>query len=58
MTVAIIILVVLIVVVGTIFTLRTSARSGMPSKAVLERAKQRTRELDATEKTEPGESRD
>jgi hypothetical protein len=38
-------------VVGTIATVRSSAKSGMPSKDVLERATQRARELDAEEKS-------
>jgi len=31
-------------------TLRSSARTGMPSRDVLERAKRRARELDSSEK--------
>ena len=48
--VALIIALVLAVLVGGILTLRSSARSGMPSDEVLKRASQRARELDATEK--------
>jgi hypothetical protein len=46
-TALIVILIVIAIVVGTILTLRTTARQGMPSKDVLERAKRRTSEQDA-----------
>ena len=45
-----IIALVLAVLVGGILTLRSSARTGMPSDEVLKRASQRERELDANEK--------
>lgn len=45
-----IIALVLAVLIGGILTLRSSARSGMPSDEVLKRAAQRARELDAVEK--------
>lgn len=47
LTAIVVILIVLAIVVGTILTLRTTARQGMPSKDVLERASQRSREQDA-----------
>jgi hypothetical protein len=51
-TALIILLIVIAVVAGTVITLRTTARSGMPSKEVLDRATRRSRELDAREKAE------
>jgi len=39
-------------VVGTLFTLRTRARTGMPSKEVLDRATRRARELDAQDEAD------
>jgi hypothetical protein len=51
-TALIVILIVVAVVAGTIVTLRTTARKGMPSKDVLERASQRTREQDARDEAE------
>jgi hypothetical protein len=45
-------LIVVAVVAGTAISLRTTARTGMPSKEVLDRAAQRARELEAREKTE------
>jgi len=51
-------LIVTAVVAGTVVSLRTSARSGMPSKEVLERATQRSRELDAREKAEQPDRND
>jgi hypothetical protein len=45
-----IIALVLAVLIGGILTLRSSARSGMPSDEVLKRASHRARELDAAEK--------
>jgi hypothetical protein len=47
---ALIIALVLAALVGGILTLRSSARTGMPSDEVLKRASQRARELDAVEK--------
>ena len=50
MVVAIVVLVVLVALVaGTIITLRSSARTGMPSKDVLDRASKRARELESQE---------
>jgi hypothetical protein len=46
-TAIIVILVVLAIIAGTIMTLRKTANQGMPSKEVLERANQRTREQDS-----------
>jgi hypothetical protein len=48
----IVILVVIATVVGTILTLRTTAKQGMPSKDVLDRASQRSREQDARDEAE------
>ncbi len=51
MVTAIILIIVLVVlIVGTMVTLRTNAKTGMPSKDVLERATRRARELEAREK--------
>ena len=41
---------VVALIVGTIMTLRSSARTGMPSKDVLDRATRRARELESQEK--------
>jgi hypothetical protein len=43
-TAIVVILIVIAIVAGTILTLRTTTRQGMPSSDVLERAKQRSRE--------------
>ena len=51
-TALVILLIVIAVVAGTVITLRTTARTGMPSKEVLDRATRRSRELDAREKAE------
>jgi hypothetical protein len=48
-TAIVVILIVTAIVVGTIVTLRTTARQGMPSKDVMDRASQRTREQDEAE---------
>jgi hypothetical protein len=50
-TAIIVFLVVLGLVAGLILTLRNSAKTGLPSKDVLERATQRARELDARERS-------
>ena len=56
MVTAVVLSVVLIVlVVGTMMTLRSSAKTGMPSPEVLERAKRRARELESNEKDNDGE---
>jgi hypothetical protein len=53
MTVAIIVaIVVAAFVVGGILKLRATARKGMPSQDVLDRATQRARELEAAEQRE------
>jgi hypothetical protein len=53
MSVAIILLLIVIAVVaGILVTLRTTAKSGLPSKDVLDRAAQRARELEAREKAD------
>jgi hypothetical protein len=49
MPAAVVIGLVVIAVAGTVISLRTTARTGMPSKEVLERAAQRSRELEARE---------
>ena len=51
-TALIVILIVVAIVAGTILTLRTTTRQGMPSKEVLERAAQRSRGQDARDETE------
>jgi Protein of unknown function (DUF2897) len=51
-TAVVIILIVLAILAGTIVTLRTTARQGLPSKEVMERAKQRTRQQDARDEAE------
>lgn len=48
--VVIIIVVVIALIVGTVVSLRSSAKTGMPSKDVLERATRHARELEAREK--------
>jgi hypothetical protein len=48
--VVVLIAVLVALIVGTMMTLRTSARTGMPSRDVLERAKRRARELESDEK--------
>lgn len=53
-TAVIVIGIVLALLAGLIFSLRNSARSGMPSKDVLERAAERSRRLDADEKGDRG----
>ena len=49
-TALIIALIVIAVIAGTIFTLKTTTRMGMPPKEVLDRAARRARELEAREK--------
>lgn len=58
MPTAVVIGLVVLAVAGTVITLRTTARTGMPSKEVLERAAQRSRELEAREKAEEAERND
>jgi hypothetical protein len=45
-------LIVVAIVAGTAISLRTTARTGMPPKEVLDRATQRSRELEAREKAD------
>ena len=51
-TALVILLIVIALVAGIVVSLRTTAKSGMPSKEVLDRATQRSRELEAREKAE------
>jgi hypothetical protein len=51
-TTIVVILMVLALLAGITISLLSSARTGMPSKEVLERAAQRSHELDAQEKAE------
>jgi hypothetical protein len=51
-------LIVIAVVAGTVVSLRTTARTGMPPKEVLDRASQRSRELEAREKAEQTDRND
>jgi hypothetical protein len=48
--VVVLIVILVALILGTMMTLRSSARTGMPSGEVLERAKRRARELDSSEK--------
>jgi len=57
-TAIVVVLIVIAVVAGTVISLRTTARSGMPSKEVLDRATQRSRELEAREKAEQADRSD
>ena len=53
MLTAVILIVILVAfVVGTMLSLRRSAKSGMPSRDVLERATRRARELESRERDE------
>jgi len=49
-TALIVALILIAVIAGTIFTLKTTTRMGMPPKEVLDRAARRARELEAREK--------
>ena len=51
-TAIVVFLVVLAIVAGTIVTLRTSSRQGLPSKDVMDRARQRAREQNARDEAE------
>jgi hypothetical protein len=51
-TAIVVFLVVIAIVAGTIVTLRTTARQGLPSKDVMDRARQRAREQDARDEAE------
>ena len=57
-TAIVILLIVIALVAGTVISLRTTAKSGMPPKEVLDRATQRARELEASEKAEQANRRD
>jgi hypothetical protein len=57
-TATVILLIVIAIVAGTVVSVRTTAKSGMPSKEVLDRATQRSRELEAHEKSEQANRRD
>ena len=57
-TAIVILLIVIALVAGTVVSLRTTAKRGMPSKEVLDRATQRSRELEAREKAEQANRRD
>jgi Protein of unknown function (DUF2897) len=48
-TAAIVIVVVLVILIGGVLALRSSARTGMPSKDVLDRATRRAQRLDSDE---------
>jgi len=54
-TVVVLLVVLVALIVGTMMTLRSSAKTGMPSPEVLERAKRRARELESNEKDNDGE---
>jgi uncharacterized membrane protein len=47
----IVVVIVLGLLIGIIMSLRSSAKTGMPSEEVLKRATQHARELDAQEKS-------
>jgi uncharacterized membrane protein len=49
-TAIIVVVIVLGLLIGIIMSLRSSAKTGMPSEEVLKRATQHARELDAQEK--------
>jgi hypothetical protein len=52
MKAVIIIVIVVAVLVGGLLTLRSSARTGMPSDDVLKRAKERAKQLEQSEKNQ------
>ena len=51
-TALIILLVLVVLIVGTMLTLRTRAKTGMPSKDVLKRATRRARELESRDEAD------
>jgi hypothetical protein len=51
-TAVIVALIVVGILVGTIFTLKSTTRMGMPSKDVIDRAGRRSKELEARDKAE------
>lgn len=52
LTAVILIVILVALIVGTMLSLRSSAKSGMPSRDVLDRATRRARELESREKDE------
>ncbi len=54
---AFIILLVVAMLIGGLLVLRNSAKSGMPSQEVLDRAKRRERDLEQAERREQDEDR-
>ena len=52
LTAVILIVILVALIVGTMLGLRRSAKSGMPSREVLERATRRARELESRERDE------
>ena len=48
-------LIVIAIVAGTVFTLKSTAKTGMPSKDVLDRASRRARELEARDRSQRDE---
>ena len=54
MSTVVIVIVVMVVIAGGVLSLRGSARTGMPSKDVLDRASRRARELATREKQDGG----
>jgi hypothetical protein len=52
MKAVIIIVIVVAALVGGLLTLRSSARTGMPSEDVLKRAKEREKQLEQSEKNQ------
>ena len=57
-TAALVIIFVVALLVGGILTLRSSSRTGMPSQDVLDRAKERAREIEEQERAEQGDRKD
>lgn len=51
-TAIIIAVIVVALIVGTMFSLRSSAKTGMPSQDVLNRATERAKELDRQDRAE------
>jgi Protein of unknown function (DUF2897) len=47
---AVVIVVVMVVIAGGVLSLRSSAKTGMPAKDVLDRASRRARELESRDK--------
>jgi hypothetical protein len=54
-TAIVVTVIVYALLVGTIMSLRRSAKTGMPPREVLERATRHARELEEREKTQQGE---